>query len=148
MIRAVLDSNIIISAIVSSFGYSRQVLLAAQAYQFVWVVSQPIITEVLRALRRPRVQRRYGITETDVLRVLGSLTSDASMTELTVSVRGVATHPEDDAILATVASSQADYLVTGDRQLLLLGGFRGTENRHSPPISRPPAARHGLVAGA
>jgi len=35
----------------------------------------------------------------------------------------MATHPEDDLILATAASARADYLVTGDRQLLALGTF-------------------------
>jgi uncharacterized protein len=38
-------------------------------------------------------------------------------------VSGVASHPEDDLILATAASGAADYLVTGDRQLLALGTF-------------------------
>jgi predicted nucleic acid-binding protein len=32
---------------------------------------------------------------------------------------------EDDAILATALSGKADFLVTGDRQLLRLGTYRG-----------------------
>jgi predicted nucleic acid-binding protein len=32
-------------------------------------------------------------------------------------VAGVATHPEDDPILATALSARADYLVTGDLRL-------------------------------
>jgi predicted nucleic acid-binding protein len=42
-------------------------------------------------------------------------------------VQGVASHPEDDLILATAVSAQADYLVTGDRQLLALGRYQGVE---------------------
>lgn len=126
MIRAVLDTNVIVSAVLSALGPSRAVLLAAQMQQFIWIVSQPIITEVLRTLRRPQVQQRLGITEADVLRVLSSLTQDATTTSLTVPVRGVATHPEDDEMLATAASAQADYLVTGDARLLALGRFAGT----------------------
>ena len=38
---------------------------------------------------------------------------------------GVATHPEDDLVLATAVSAQADYLVTRDRQLLKLGSYQG-----------------------
>jgi predicted nucleic acid-binding protein len=34
------------------------------------------------------------------------------------------THPEDDLILATAVSAQADYLVTGDNALLGLGAFQ------------------------
>ena len=41
-------------------------------------------------------------------------------------VAGVATHPEDDAILATALSVQVPYLVTGDRPLLTRGAYGGT----------------------
>jgi predicted nucleic acid-binding protein len=37
----------------------------------------------------------------------------------------VATHPEDDLVLATAVSAHADYLVTGDRKLQRLGSYQG-----------------------
>ncbi len=46
---------------------------------------------------------------------------------MTISVQGVATHPEDDLILATAVSGGAQYLVTGDRQLLKLGNYQGVQ---------------------
>ena len=46
---------------------------------------------------------------------------EAEVTPITVRVAGVATHPEDDLVLATAVSAGADYLVTGDRQLQKLG---------------------------
>jgi predicted nucleic acid-binding protein len=42
-----------------------------------------------------------------------------------VEVSGVATHPEDDLILATAVAANATYLVTGDRKLRAVGNFRG-----------------------
>jgi hypothetical protein len=36
----------------------------------------------------------------------------------------VATHPEDDLILATALSGAADYLITGDSKLQKLGTFQ------------------------
>lgn len=39
-------------------------------------------------------------------------------------VTSVATHPEDDLVLATAVSAQVDYLVTGDRQLQRLDTFQ------------------------
>jgi uncharacterized protein len=39
----------------------------------------------------------------------------------------VATHPEDDLVLAAAVSAEAGYLVTGDRQLQQLGRFRGVD---------------------
>ena len=53
------------------------------------------------------------------------LPSAAIMTALTVEVAGVATHPEDDLILATAVASKATFLVTGDRKLRAVGNFQG-----------------------
>jgi predicted nucleic acid-binding protein len=38
---------------------------------------------------------------------------------------GIATHPEDDVIVATAVLGNAELLVTGDRQLLKLGRVEG-----------------------
>jgi predicted nucleic acid-binding protein len=47
------------------------------------------------------------------------------MTPLTVTVEGVATHPEDDLVLATAVSGGAQFLVTGDHRLLALREYEG-----------------------
>lgn len=46
------------------------------------------------------------------------------MTELTVPVLGVATHPEDDLVLSTALSGQASILCTRDKHLLKLGSYQ------------------------
>ena len=53
------------------------------------------------------------------------LRTEAILTPITVPVVGVATHPEDDLVLATGLSAGADYLGTRDRQLLKLGTYGG-----------------------
>jgi predicted nucleic acid-binding protein len=40
-------------------------------------------------------------------------------------VQGVATHPEDDVMLATAISGGVDNLVTGDRRLREVGSIEG-----------------------
>lgn len=55
------------------------------------------------------------------------LEQEAVLTPITRQVQGVATHPEDDLILAAAVSARADYLVTGDDQLQKLGGFEGVK---------------------
>ena len=47
------------------------------------------------------------------------------MTDLAIEVRGVASHPADDLILATTVSASVDFLVTGDQALLRLKEHRG-----------------------
>jgi predicted nucleic acid-binding protein len=63
----------------------------------------------------------------EVARLYGFLTSDHVLVPITAEVRGVATRPEDDLTLATAVSAEADYLVTGDRQLLALADYEGVQ---------------------
>ena len=124
MIRVVLDANILVSGTIVTGGISSRLINAARARQFILVTSQPLIDEVLRTLSRDRIRRRYDITADEITRLRLLLEHEAVLTALTVQVHGVATHPEDDLILATALSGQADYLVTGDRQLLNRGTYQ------------------------
>jgi predicted nucleic acid-binding protein len=58
-------------------------------------------------------------------RYLDLLRREATVVALTVAIFGVATHPEDDVVLATARSGKAQYLVTSDHRLLRLGSYRG-----------------------
>jgi putative PIN family toxin of toxin-antitoxin system len=127
VIRAVLDTNIIVSAMLMPLGIPARILAAAYASVFRCLSSEAIAAEVSRTLERSRVQRKYHLDPADVARLRGFLRSDLVLTPLTVSVSGVASHPEDDLILATAVSARADYLVTGDRQLLALQSFQGVQ---------------------
>jgi predicted nucleic acid-binding protein len=83
------------------------------------------VREVFRTLGSHRIRRKYPIDEIDAVRLRAFLESDLAYTPITVHVSGVATHPEDDLVLATAVSAEADYLVTGDRHLLSLGQYQG-----------------------
>ena len=127
MIRAVLDTNILVSAILVPRGIPARILLAAYAGLFSCFASDVIVREVLTALGRNRMQRRYRVEGADVDRIRGFLESDEVRIPITEVVQGVATHPEDDLILATAVSARADSSITGDRQLLALGEYQGVQ---------------------
>ena len=55
---------------------------------------------------------------------MDSLREDATLTELTTPVVGVATHPEDDLVLSTALSGNASILCTRDKQLLRLHDYQ------------------------
>jgi predicted nucleic acid-binding protein len=44
---------------------------------------------------------------------------------ITAEIQGVASHPEDDVILATAINGGAEFLVTGGRKLQILGFYQG-----------------------
>lgn len=125
MKTAVLDTNVLASGFVRAnpAAAPTQILNAWQAQRFVLVVSETIITELARTLGKPYFRQRLSdeIIAADVALLRGQ----ASVTPITTSVSGIATHPEDDAILATAVSARADYLVTGDGKLQQLGTYEG-----------------------
>jgi uncharacterized protein len=126
MIVAVLDVNVIVSAVLGALGFSRQVAEALRAGRFAAATSTGIITEVETKLHLPRISRRYHLTELDVSWALELLTTFAQLVTVPDHERIVVTgDPEDDLILATGRLAQANYLVTGDRGLLQLGTYAG-----------------------
>jgi putative PIN family toxin of toxin-antitoxin system len=57
MIRAVLDANVIVSAVLTAAGIPAQILDAWRTERFALLVSSPILEEVARVLEYPRIAR-------------------------------------------------------------------------------------------
>jgi putative PIN family toxin of toxin-antitoxin system len=112
MRRVVLDTNILASGAISATGTVSNILDAWRSGQFKVIVSTPILDELERTFQKPYF-RRY-LTDTQSSRFLNLLLKRATVSPITASVQGIATHPED-----------ADYLITGDEKLQRLGMYRG-----------------------
>ncbi len=133
MIRAVLDTNVLASGFVGLAAAARapgKLLRLWQEQRFALVVSADIQIELLNTLADPYFRRRLRLEEIEEAQLL--LQNDAMSTLVTVHVSGVATHPEDDLILATALSVNANYLVTnylvtGDDKLQKVGNYRGVQ---------------------
>jgi putative PIN family toxin of toxin-antitoxin system len=122
LISAVLDANVILSGIVGFFrveSTTGEVMRRWQADQFILASSPAIVSEVEEGLAEPyfRARLEKSLVETTLL----ELRDAAGRVELSGSVRGVASHSEDDPVLETALVARADYLVTGDRPLQRIG---------------------------
>jgi len=84
-----------------------------------------VLGEVERALARPYFARR--ISASDRAEYVALIRKEAVVVTPRTKIRGVATHPEDDAVLGAALDGGARYLITGDRALRDLGAFRGIE---------------------
>lgn len=124
MIRAVLDTNVLVSGIIAPRGAPRRVLEAWLAGRFTLVTSEAVIGEVARVLRYPRIRDRYHLTEGDVVAVVDALLSDADVVAGLYEVRRSA-DPADDVFLACALEGRAEYVVSGDRHLLEIGSYHG-----------------------
>ncbi len=126
MIRAVFDANVLASGATGFLipeSVVGQILRAWRAGLVELVVSDYVLGELARTLDKPYFRAR--LTPDQSRRYRSLLRRRTTITPLTVEVSGVATHPEDDLVLATVVSAQTEYPVTGDRGLQRLGTFQG-----------------------
>ena len=123
MTRVVLDANTLASGAITTTGTLASIIDAWRNGKYTVIVSEPILLELERTLQKPYFQQR--LTNEQSSRFIMLLRKRAIISTITISVRGVATHPEDDLILATALSAKANYLVTGDAKLQKLGTYSG-----------------------
>jgi putative PIN family toxin of toxin-antitoxin system len=123
---ATLDANVIASGVL---GRQRTestpglILQAWHRHRFELVISHHLIAEVERTLDKPFFRARINRADADAIML--ALRTVARRTLIVAAVSDIATHLEDDLVLATAVSGSVDYLVTGDRQLLKLGSYQG-----------------------
>ncbi len=125
MIRALLDSNVLISAVIRPSGPPGQIAVALLSRQsFELVLSPRIIVEVERALAQARI-RKYLREPNDACLWLADIVAVADVVEDTGRIVGVCRDPADEMVLAAAVEGRANAVVTGDRDLLTLDQHEG-----------------------
>ena len=66
MIRAVVDTNVLVSGLISASGYPREIERRWRKDEFALVISPEIIDEVSRVLRLPRIHQKYRLADSDI----------------------------------------------------------------------------------
>ena len=116
--RAVLDPNVLISALLAPSGTPARVLGAWVAGAFELVVSESLLAELERALGYPKLRARVEPSEVrelvDLLRQGAEVINDPDDPP---EIRSA--DPDDNYLIALAASARA-ILVSGDRHLLTL----------------------------
>jgi uncharacterized protein len=109
MIRIVLDTNIIVSALLQPLGPPARVFVLALGGGFQLCVSAKIYADYEEVISRARLQRPQVI----VASTLQTIREKGFWVRPAERVR-VCTDPDDDIFLECAQAAQADYLVTGN----------------------------------
>lgn len=110
MIRVVLDTNILISALLSPLGPPAQVFLMTIAgLDAQLCVSGDIYTEYEEVIRRPRLNR----SDSEIEATLRTIREKGFWVKPTEKVRACS-DPDDDIFLECAQAAGAHYLVTGN----------------------------------
>jgi putative PIN family toxin of toxin-antitoxin system len=114
--RAVLDSGVLVSALITPSGTPANLLAAARSGSFELVASPLLLEELERVLRRKKL-RRYVDLEA-VAAYLDILQRDALIASDPANPPPIRCADPDDDYLIALAHSQNAVLISGDSYLL------------------------------
>jgi len=116
VIRAVLDTNVYVAAVLSRTGAPARLISALSEGLYDAVVCPLLLDELETVLARPKIAARVAPeTARDYLDWLGRVTAvEANPT----FIPRVCADPGDDYVLALATSGRAQVIVSGDAHLL------------------------------
>lgn len=101
MTRACLDTNVLISGLISPSGTPHKILQALRKREFLLIISKDILSEVEKVLKYPRIKKNYRLTDDQIKRFLKILRKHSYKTQShSLNLKVVEDDPEDDKILA------------------------------------------------
>ena len=134
-----LDTDVMVAALRSSSGASRQLLLGALNYRFELLLSVPLMLEYQAALTRPEHLAACGLTGGEVEKILDDLASVATQVRLAFRWRPRLPDPNDDMVLETAVNWNADAIVTFNQR-----DFEETTRSFDCAVILPGAALHRI----
>ena len=122
--RLVIDTNVLVSALISSTALPAHLITLWRQGRFDLLTSDDQLDELMRVTRYPRIRERLSPS------LAGRLVNE--LRDIAVMVTNLPTvtaspDPYDNYLLATALAGSAEFLVTGDkRDLAPLELFQGT----------------------
>jgi len=118
-LRVVLDTNVLVSGLAYPASVPGRILSAWQRGGLDVVLSRYILDEMARVL--PRLQR-VAMTADEIRDLADSFLFMAEVVEPSGEIEESLRDKADQPVLGTLRASRADYLITGDKDLLALAG--------------------------
>lgn len=117
--RLVLDTNVLVSRLLLPGGTSARAVDHALAHG-VLLVSEVTLAELVQVLSRPRFDRYVSMKDRrQFVNLLGGIARLVPITHRVAACRD----PKDDKFLHVALNGEADAIISGDRDLLVLHPF-------------------------
>jgi len=123
-VRAILDTNVVVSALLKIGGLEALILDLALSARYDLAVSTALLSEYSEVLQRPR----FGLDPRKVAGSLRRIRAAALHVEPRIEVHA-ARDPDDNMVLECALAGRADYLVTGNTRHFP-NEFQGTSIIH------------------
>ena len=120
MIKIVLDTNIFVSALISTRS-NPALLLDAAGKNYSLFVSRELISELEEVISRDK----FGFTNERINAAMEAILSFSDFVNPGIKLDVIKSDPDDNKILECAVACGADYLVSGDAHLLELKEYKG-----------------------
>lgn len=124
MLKVVLDTNNFVSSQISKKGTSARIYNLWKEGEIQLVTSPLQLKELERALKYPRIKKKYDLSSSEIKEMVEVLRRQATVVYPPVIPKVIKEDPPDNQILAIAQEGEADYIISGDQHLLSLKKFK------------------------
>ena len=128
--RAVIDTGVLVSAVIKPAGAIGEVLHALRDGQLTTIYSTDILVEIIEVLGRPAFRTKYHIMPEDITALVNLVRLRGELVTPQKKI-SACRDPKDNKFLEAALAGEADCIVSGDADLLVLTPFQDI------PILRP-----------
>lgn len=125
MIRAVLDTNALVSVVINvTSSVASEIYQSCKEKRFLLIISPSVLSEVDNVLRRKRVMKSHKRSARELQEIIKEMTDVSSIVPGRIKI-DLVRDLDDNKIISAALEGKADYIVSRDRDLLDLKEYQG-----------------------
>jgi len=125
MIKAVIDTNILVSGLISPKASPAKIISLWHERKLVLVISEEILKEVERVLFYPKIFTKYHLDKNSIDKYVKIFKAFSEVVKPKVKIKLVKTDESDNKFIEAALVAGAGYIVSGDKHLLEIKEFQG-----------------------
>jgi len=125
MFKIVLDTNVLVSALINPHGKPAQIINYVFENKIRLFTSPSIMEELERVLSYPKLMKRHGLNSEELKEFISDLLSIMSLIEEEKIIEVIMEDPSDNKYLSCAIDAKVDFIISGDIHLLNLGEYEG-----------------------
>ena len=122
--RIVVDTNVVVSGLLFG-GAPLKVLRAASLGIVDLFTSNALVAEFAEVIERPHLDRKFSEANTTRRRLVSDYQAIVTVMNVAPLAEKVSRDIDDDEVLACALAADCEFIVTGDKDLLVLSEYRG-----------------------
>ncbi len=122
MKQAVIDTNVLIRALINPLGAVTPVVVRLREGKYLLIYSEWLLNELKEKIAEPRIKVKYKLTEQTINDLLELIERVGQKVNPTRTV-DVCRDADDNHVIEAAIEGNADYIVTYDNDLLDLKSF-------------------------